>query len=57
MKITPNCFQCIFLDKITSNTSCGVLVYFNCCNHQLRIYGDPELVVCNAFEKKKETER
>lgn len=54
VKITPNCFECDLLEKVTEVTKCGVVIHFHCFNKFFRIYGNPELVICDDWEKKKE---
>jgi len=56
VKITPNCLGCRNLDKIESNTTCGYLVYFMCDINAIRIYGNPELIICDDFESKEGSE-
>ena len=50
-KIMPNCRQCNKIKKITSHTTCGVIVYFECSKKHIRIYRNPEMVVCDDCEE------
>ena len=50
-QITPNCRQCSKIEKVISNTTCGVIVYFECSKKGIRIYRNPEMVVCSDWEE------
>ena len=50
-QIIPNCRQCNKIKKVTSHTTCGVIVYFECSEKGIRIYRNPEMVVCNDCEE------
>jgi len=39
------------LEKVIQSSGCGMVINFKCIKKLIRIYGNPELVVCNEFEK------
>ena len=51
VKITPNCFQCKMLGKVIQSSGCGTVVHFKCIVKDIRIYGNPELIICNRWEE------
>ena len=49
--IIPNCSKCKYLKKIEVQSNCGVFIYFECFECGIRIYSNPEKIICDDFKE------